>query len=97
MKYENKFAAMKPPLENLCDSNYWLCALQLNVYRYILESEYAMQVGSMYLGVVHPSRSVPSIVKLPRLDAEVSLLLEHEIASGRAGESTPGQTAPFCV
>ena len=52
--------------------------MQLNLYRYILESEYSLRVSGMYLGIAHPLRTAPLCIQVPRLDAEIALLVEVE-------------------
>ena len=68
---------MKEPLDNLPNANYFLYALQLNIYRFILQSEYSMNVSALFLGVFHPSRSEPLCVQLPFMDDEIQALLEY--------------------
>ena len=87
---------MRPPLEHLPDCNYYHYCLQLNLYKYILSSEYGVAVSGMYLGVVHPHRR-PRVIKLPPLDAEIALIVENEIVCGRASHPMPGRDAPFVL
>ena len=84
---------MRPPLDHLPDCNYWAYSLQLNVYRYILESEYSMHVSRMLLGVVHPLSPGPLVIEVPRMDDEIALIVERD------GSPTPvaGEDAPFFV
>lgn len=96
IEYRNAYRKLKAPLSHLDDCNYNLYSLQLNVYRYILESEYGMRVTGMFLGVFHPNEPAPICVAIPRLDREISLLVEHEKSEGRAGDPVPGEDAPFC-
>lgn len=78
------FDPLRYPLDRMPDSNYWIYSLQLNLYRYILETEYAHDVAAMYLAVVHPEQSLPRLVEVPRLDAEMRALHDFEIEHGRA-------------
>ena len=59
------------------DTNYYHYALQLNIYRFILQSEHSMTVTALFLGVSHPSRSEPLCVQLPFMDDEIQALLEY--------------------
>ena len=68
---------MREPLDNLPDTNYYHYALQLNVYRFILQSEYSMKVSALFLGVFHPSRTEHRCIQLPFLDEEMQVLLEY--------------------
>ena len=69
---------MLPPLQHLPDCNYYHYALQLNLYRYILESEYDMRVSRMILAVMHPLRHGPTCIDLPRMDTEIAMIVEQE-------------------
>lgn len=95
IKYKNPYQKLKPPLDHLADCNYNLYCLQLNVYRYILETEYGMSVSGMYLGVFHPNEIGPLCVEVPRLEREVNLLVEHEKRERGATEPISGEDAPF--
>ena len=88
---EDSKQQMLPPLQHLPDTNYWAYALQLNLYKYVLSSEYDMRVSRMILGVVHPMRAKPFCIELPWLDAEVALIVAHE--GGRT--PMPGPNAEF--
>ena len=52
--------------------------MQLNLYRHILESEYGMVVSGLFLGIAHPLRAGPLCLKVPRMEAEIGLVIEHE-------------------
>ena len=84
---------MKQPLHHLPDSNYFHYALQLNIYRIILESEYGYRVSGMFLGVVHPLSEGYQCIEIPRLDAEIALIVEHFGAPA----PLPGENAPFVL
>ena len=96
LSYENRYTALRYPLQHLPNSSYWLYALQLNTYRFFLETEYEMSIASMWLGVVHPNLRVPRLVEIPRMENEMEAILEHEITSGRATRSRPLDT-PFTL
>jgi len=81
---DNKYTPMKYPLNSLPDCSYFRYALQVNLYRFILESEYSMSVGRMFIAVCHPDAYVPRLIEVPPLDAEVSALVDNEIRQGRA-------------
>ena len=68
---------MKEPLDNLPNANYFHYALQLSIYRFILQSEYSMNVSALFFGAFHPSRSEPLCVRLPFMDDEIQTLLEY--------------------
>ena len=68
---------MLEPLSHLPDTNYFHYALQLNIYRHILETEYDMRVDGMYLGVLHPNRTDSLCIDVPPIDDELRLILEQ--------------------
>ena len=86
--------SMRPPLQHLPDCNYWHYALQLNMYRYILESEYGFRISRMYLAIVHPSLTKPRVMMVPRMEDDIQAIAEHEILMGRASEPR-AEDAPF--
>jgi hypothetical protein len=74
----NKFAT-HPAIEHLPDTNYWHYALQLNIYKYILQTKYDKTVGDLYLIVLHPEAQNYQRIKLPDLQSEVAELFEERI------------------
>jgi hypothetical protein len=74
----NKFAT-HPAIEHLPDTNYWHYALQLNIYKYILQTKYGKTVSELYLIVLHPEAQNYNRVKLPDLQTEVHELFEERI------------------
>ena len=50
----NRYRTMHPPLDHLPDTNYWHYAMQLNIYRHILETKYGKTIEGMYLVGIHP-------------------------------------------
>jgi hypothetical protein len=74
----NKFAT-HPAIEHLPDSNYWHYGLQLNIYKYILETKYEKTIKDLYLVVLHPESKAYKRIKLPDLQTEVRGLFEERI------------------
>ena len=74
----NKFAT-HPAIEHLPDTNFWHYALQLNIYKYILQIKYGKTVTDLYLIVLHPEAQNYQRIKLPNLQAEVAELFEERI------------------
>ena len=93
---ENAHASFLYPLDHLPDASWWKYALQLNVYCFFLETEYRRAVASMWLACVHPELSMPRLVQVPRMTAEMCAIMEYEIFHGRATEST-ALDAPFTL
>ena len=77
------------PVEHLSDTSYTHYALQLSIYRYILEHRYGIRVSRMALGVFHPDYNCPWVVDVPYLHDEVVALLE------RRRSSRPGLPGAF--
>ena len=74
----NKFAT-HPAIEHLPDTNFWHYALQLNIYKYILQNKYGKTVTDLYLIVLHPEAPSYKRIKLPDLQGEVAELFEERI------------------
>jgi hypothetical protein len=71
LKTENKFQNGLGPVAHLPDVNYWHYTLQLNVYRYILQTHYGYTVSELALVVLHPDNSSWRVSKLNFMDDEV--------------------------
>ena len=65
-----------PPIENLDDSPYYHYALQLSLYKYILEKNYGITVSKLRLGIFHPSYNKPYVLEMPYLKNEIDTLFE---------------------
>jgi hypothetical protein len=73
-----KFAT-HPAIDHLPDTNFWHYALQLNTYKYILQTKYDKTITDLYLIVLHPDAQNYQRVKLPDLQTEVAELFEERI------------------
>lgn len=85
IKTENTFQSGLAPLDHLPDCNYWHYSLQLNVYRYILENYYGMEVADMYLVIMHPDNKSYKRMRLNRMDDEVALMIDARKKAVEAG------------
>lgn len=63
------------PIWHIPDTVYHHYALQLSLYRYILESEYGIFAASGHLGNFHPDYDRPYVVDVPYLRDEVQAIL----------------------
>jgi len=79
IKKENHYRKGKHPLNHLDDANYWHYALQLNIYKYILEKNYIKVISSMYLVRLHSNQEDYEVISIPDLTAEVNLMLKERI------------------
>ena len=72
--------------------------LQLNLYRYMLESEYQgfCIEERMFLAVVHPDLSAPRLIRVPYMQEEMLLIVEDQIWQRKAVSfAQPGPDAQF--
>ena len=98
IRFENGFQSLKEPLENLPHSNGWLYCLQLNVYKWMVESEFGLRVSGMYLGQVHPCLERAVLIEVPPMREELELIVEDQIRRGEAlSHALPGDDAPFTL
>ena len=74
----NKYAR-DPAIEHLPDTNYWHYALQLNFYKYILESKYGARVAGMYLVCLHPTQKNYQKVEVCNLETEIAELVRTRV------------------
>ena len=79
----NPFACCRGVLSGLPDSNYWHYALQLNMYRWILQKNYGKRVARLALVVLHPSNDSYQVVPLPLLDDLVEKIVEARLEDAR--------------
>ena len=54
--------------------------LQLNVYKYMLESENNLRVNAMFLGQVHPSLERARLIRVPCMREELELIVTDQLA-----------------
>lgn len=69
----NKFAIVSP-ICHLPDSNFWHYALQLNIYRYILQEKYDKIVNDLWLVRLHPDATENNyeLIPVPILNQEIN-------------------------
>jgi hypothetical protein len=76
IKSDNPFGNGFPPLEHVPDTNYWHYTLQLNVYKWILETYYGVEVADLYLVILHPDNPSYRRMRLNILTDEVEDMIE---------------------
>ena len=84
IRFDNPFRSLKEPLQHLPDSNGWLYCLQLNVYKWMIETELGFRVAAMYLGQVHPCLPRARLITVPCMREELELMVEDQIHMGDA-------------
>jgi hypothetical protein len=68
-----------PVLRHIIDTKFWHYALQLNVYRHIIETRYGKRVRDMWLVRLHPESSGYELIEIPRMEAEMSALFAQRL------------------
>jgi ATP-dependent exoDNAse (exonuclease V) beta subunit len=85
IRTENRFQNGLGPLEHLPDCNYWHYALQLNVYRWILQKHYGLVIRELAILVFHPDNKGYKRYKLPILEDEVDAMILARKAAVEGG------------
>ena len=65
------------PIAHIHDTTYWHYALQVSIYRYILEKNYGINVSAGRLAVFHPDYNRPYVVEVPYMRNEVMAVLRY--------------------
>ena len=88
IKTENSFQSGLGPLAHLPDTNFWHYSLQLNLYRWLLETHYGIRISKMALVVLHPNNPGPKVYPLNRMDDEI----EDMVAARRRAVAEGGRS-----
>lgn len=67
------------PISHIPDSKYWHYALQVSIYRYILEKNYGIKTSGGKLAVFHPDYNQPYVIEVPYMREEVVAVLKSRI------------------
>jgi hypothetical protein len=89
IKAENQFGNGLAPLEHLPDCNYWHYTMQLNVYKWMLEKYYGLEVADLYLVILHPDNPSYRRMRLNILEDEVEDMIECRRRAVEAGCKVP--------
>ena len=76
IKEDNKWDKGLGPMDHLPNSNYWHYTLQLNVYRWFLETYYGLKIAEMCIVIFHPNNTNYQIFPLKRLEKEIQVMIE---------------------
>ena len=76
IKKDNPFGSGLGPLDHLPDTNYWHYTMQLNVYKWILETYYNVEVGDLYIVILHPDNTSYRRMRLNIMNDEVEDMIE---------------------
>jgi ATP-dependent exoDNAse (exonuclease V) beta subunit len=84
IKHEDSFGkfAKTSCISHLPDTNFWHYALQLNVYKIILEHKYGKKVSDLYLICLHPDNVYKNYqrIKVPILENEMVDLVKLRLS-----------------
>lgn len=64
-------------LERVPDTSFYHYALQQNLYKYILEKNYGIEVENMYIVMLHPMFGNYQKFKIPNMSKEISIIKSH--------------------
>jgi len=76
-------------LTHIPSTNYYQYALQLNIYKKILESKYLMVIRNLYLVRLHPEGDNYELINLPILESEMELLYSERIVLHESSPMCP--------
>ena len=65
------------PIDHMDDNDTSKYFLQLNFYRYILETYYDTKIDQMQLVVLHPDLLEAKIIEVPVLENEIRSIIQH--------------------
>ena len=65
------------PIPHIPDTTFWHYALQVSIYRHILEKNYAISTAAGKLGVFHPADGRYHVLDVPYLRDEAVTVLNH--------------------
>ena len=85
IKAENQFESGLAPLNHLPDTNYWHYTMQLNIYKWILETYSGLEVADLYLVIIHPDNPSYRRMRLNMMTDEVEDMMECRRRAVEAG------------
>lgn len=89
IKADNPFGSGLAPLDHLPDTNYWHYTMQLNVYKWMLEKYYGLEVADLYLVILHPDNPSYRRMRLNIMENEVEDMIECRRRAVEAGCKVP--------
>lgn len=76
IKRSNRYQSGSPPWSHLEDCNWNHYSLQLNIYRYLLETHYGKEIEEMFLVVLHPNAASYELINVPRMQTEIENVMK---------------------
>lgn len=98
IKATNDYERGYPPVDHLPNTNYWHYTLQLNTYRWFLSKLYGLEIGDLYLVILHPNNSNYRRIRLNILEQEVLDMLDcrkRALELKKQGLQTPSVILPL--
>jgi hypothetical protein len=98
IKTANDFENGYAPVDHLPNTNYWHYTLQLNTYRWFLTKLYGLDVGDLYLVILHPNNNNYRRIRLNLCEDEVLEMLEcrtRALEMKRKGHAVPPVVIPM--
>jgi len=89
IKTDNRFENGYGPTSHLPNCNYWHYTLQLNVYKWFLETYYGLEIADLYIVILHPDNTNYRRMRLNMLPDEVKEMLECRKRALDLGVSQP--------
>jgi hypothetical protein len=88
IKVDNQYEFGHPPVGHLPNTNYWHYTLQLNVYKWFLETLYGLKISDLYLIILHPDNSNYRRLRLNMLGDEVKAMLDCRLRALKENSSS---------
>jgi hypothetical protein len=89
IKTDNRFENGYGPTSHLPNCNYWHYTLQLNVYKWFLETYYGLEIADLYIVILHPDNTNYRRMRLNMLPDEVKEMLDCRKRALDLGVSQP--------
>lgn len=89
IKSTNDWESGYHPLDHLPHTNYWHYSLQLNIYRWFLQTYYGLTVTGLYLIVLHPDNSSYIRIQCNIMEEEVQRMLNCRLRAVEAQSKDP--------
>ena len=86
--YQDKTSTVLP---TIMDSNFWHYAVQLNMYRRMLQDQYDKPITALYLVVFHPEQKAYDRIEVPMMDKEMDQLLNWRLRCIQEGVKGGGE------
>jgi len=93
----NFFEKLKAPIDYLDNANVNVYSLQLNMYRFILTTEYGLFIPEMYLVFLHESHEACNVTPVDIMQNEIDKIVEYERLTRNTRQSQAGKSSPFSV